>query len=187
MNTPTHYIVNLVLLGKTIAPNQTIAITVGAILPDVPIFIFYGITKFIYQLPDQQIWGKAYYDPFWQTLIAIVHSFPLAAIALLLCLWWQWDAGAMACLSMICHSLLDVPVHHEDAHRHFFPFSDYRFVSPISYWDPAHYGQWVALVEVVGVLAITPLALGLLQSAVSKFLVVGINGFYLFAYCRFYL
>jgi hypothetical protein len=38
MNTPGHYILNLALLGKTIAPQHNTAIALGAILPDIPIF-----------------------------------------------------------------------------------------------------------------------------------------------------
>ena len=56
MNTPSHYILNLALLGKSIAPNDNIAITVGAILPDIPIFLFYLVAKFIYKLPESKIW-----------------------------------------------------------------------------------------------------------------------------------
>ena len=56
---------------------------------------------------------------------------------------------------MLLHSLGDFPLHHDDAHRHFFPFSDWRFISPISYWDPAHYGNWASLLEIFAVLAIS--------------------------------
>ena len=44
-------------------------------------------------------------------------------------------------------SIGDLPLHNDDAHRHFFPFSDWRFSSPVSYWDPQHYGYWASLVE----------------------------------------
>jgi hypothetical protein len=54
---------------------------------------------------------------------------------------------------MLLHSLGDLPLHHDDAHRHFFPFLDWRFSSPVSYWDPEHHGQWVSLIEFSGVLA----------------------------------
>jgi hypothetical protein len=55
--------------------------------------------------------------------------------------------------SMLLHVFGDLPLHHDDAHRHFFPFSDWRFASPVSYWDPAHHGQWASLVEVSCVIA----------------------------------
>lgn len=187
MNTPSHYLINLVLLSSAIAPKQNLAITIGAILPDFPIFIFYGVSKVIYKLPESEIWGKAYYEPFWQNLIALFHSFPLAIIGLILCFYWKWQIGIVLFLSIIFHSLLDFPVHHDDAHRHFFPFSEYRFISPISYWDPAHYGRIVALIEVLLVLGITPIALGLVKSSITQGVIFAINALYLVGYVRFYL
>ena len=91
------------------------------------------------------------------------------------------------CLSMVGHSLLDLPVHNDDAHRHFFPFSNYRFISPFSYWDPNHYGRIVAFVEMALVLAVNPIALSLLNSPWTKGIVIAIDLFYLFGYYRFYL
>jgi len=37
---------------------------------------------------------------------------------------------------MALHALFDFPLHHDDGHRHFWPFSEFRFDSPVSYWDP---------------------------------------------------
>ena len=187
MNTPSHYILNLVLLGKTIAPKANAAITIGAILPDLPIFIFYFAAKFVYKLPERQIWSEVYYQPFWQNIIALFHSLPLALIGLFISLYCGWKSGAIACSSLIFHSLLDLPFHHDDAHRHFFPFSDYRFISPLSYWDPKHYGNIVALVELSLVLAVTPLVFNLLDSGLSKGLVIVIEMLYLVGYLRFYV
>ena len=52
--------------------------------------------------------------------------------------------GAAALL----HLTFDLPFHHDDDHPHFWPFSDWRFTSPLSYWDPAHDGRVIALAEV---------------------------------------
>jgi membrane-bound metal-dependent hydrolase YbcI (DUF457 family) len=187
VNTPSHYVLNLVLLGTTIAPNATVAITLGAILPDAPIFIFYGVSKWIYRLPEAQIWTEAYYQPVWQNIIAFSHSIPLAAIGALICWYWGWKSGLIFCISLIFHSLLDLPVHHDDAHRHFYPFSDYRFISPLSYWNPKYYGNIVALVELCLVAIATPGVWKLLKTPLSKGLLLGINLLYVFAYSRFYL
>ncbi|MGK7874756.1 MAG: hypothetical protein AB4426_16065 [Xenococcaceae cyanobacterium] len=187
MNTPSHYILNLALLGKSIAPKANVAITIGAILPDIPIFVFYFVAKFIYKLPERQIWSEAYYEPFWQIIIALSHSLPLALIGLFISLYFGWKPGAIACVSMILHSLFDFPVHHDDAHRHFFPFSDYRFISPLSYWDPKHYGSIVAFVELSLVLAVTPLVFDLLYSRFAKVLVIVIELLYVVGYLRFYI
>ncbi len=80
MNTPGHYILNLAFLGKTIALKNNTAIAIGAILPDMPIFVFYFVAKYIYKMPPGKIWSEAYYEPFWQNTVALFHSIPLALI-----------------------------------------------------------------------------------------------------------
>ena len=187
MNTPSHYIINLALLGQTIAPKQNVAIAMGAILPDIPIFLFYFIAKYIYQLPPSKIWSEAYYEPLNQNIVALFHSIPLSAIAMVICWYFNWQFGMVLFLSAIGHSLLDLPVHHDDAHRHFFPFSNYRFISPFSYWDTNHYAKYVAGVEVLLVLIANPFVMSLLKSPVSQGLVVLIDLFYVYGYVRFYL
>lgn len=47
---------------------------------------------------------------------------------------------------------LDFPVHADDAHPHFWPLTGWRFFSPVSYWDSAHYGNFFASLE--GILGI---------------------------------
>lgn len=187
MNTPSHYIINLALLGQTINPQQNVAITIGAILPDLPIFLFYFVTKYIYKLPESKIWPEAYYAPLNQNIVAFFHSIPLALIGLVVFFYLDWQFGIILSLSMICHSLLDLPVHHDDAHRHFFPFSDYRFISPFSYWDVNHYGNYVARVEIALVLLVNPLVMSLLNSPISQGIVILIDLFYVYTYLRFLL
>ena len=186
MNTPSHYIINLAILGSCI-PKANVAITLGAIIPDIPIFIFYFIAKFIYKLPEKEIWSVAYYQPFWQNIIAMLHSFPLILVGLFIAVACNCKTAVVLCLSMICHSFLDFPFHHDDAHRHFFPVSNYRFISPLSYWDIKHHGNLVALVELLLVLILTPTALNLLNWNLSKGLVIMINILYIIAYYRFYV
>jgi hypothetical protein len=55
---------------------------------------------------------------------------------------------------MALHSLGDIFLHHDDAHRHFFPLLDWQFVSPVSYWDPRFHGEIVAIVEILMVLVV---------------------------------
>jgi len=51
------------------------------------------------------------------------------------------------------HMLCDLPVHHDDGHRHFLPISNWRFESPVSYWDPEHFGLVFAALELIFALA----------------------------------
>ncbi len=186
MNTPSHWLFNLVLLGRDATPATRWAIAAGAILPDLPIFVLYAASKGIYRLPEAQIWRETYYEPGWQAAVAIGHSLPLAGVGLLVSFWCRWHLGTVLCASLICHSLLDLPVHHDDAHRHFFPLSDFRFVSPLSYWDTDHYGRWVAGCEVLGAIALTPLVLEMYRSWAMRGLIFAIDSFYVIGYISLY-
>lgn len=187
MNTPSHAILNLTLLGKTIYPQANLVIVFGGVLPDIPIFIFYGWAKLIAKMPENKIWSEAYYHPAIQDIVALFHSIPLALIGLIIAWLLKQEILQIFCLSLVLHSLFDLPVHHDDAHRHFFPFSDYRLISPISYWNPKHYGNIVALIEIILVLLGTIWSFSMVHSSIGKGLMILVNGFYGFGYFYFYL
>lgn len=186
MNTPSHAIINLAILGKHQPSPATIPIVIGAILPDLPIFIFYFWAKFFLRLPEKQIWSEAYYQPFWQNITATFHSLPLAVMGVAVAHYCGWPAVKQICLSAILHSLCDLPLHNDDAHRHFFPFSNYRFISPVSYWDPRHNGAIGALIELSAVLAATVPVLGLINAWAGRGIVIVIDLVYLIGYLNFY-
>ncbi|NJK73894.1 MAG: hypothetical protein HC849_23180 [Oscillatoriales cyanobacterium RU_3_3] len=187
MNTPSHAIINLAILGKAQHPELNLLIVTGGILPDIPIFLFYFWAKYIARLPEATIWSKAYYDPAVQNIVALFHSIPLGAIGWLIAYYFGWQSLQILCLSMILHSLGDLPVHNDDAHRHFFPFSNYRFISPFSYWDRNHYGTIVSLVEMLLVMLSSYHVFGLINSYVGKGLLILVNFVYLIMYVLFYL
>ena len=87
-------------------------------------------------LPERVIWSTRYFDPGWQTCIDSFNALPLIGLGAFI----AWRARASAWLaffaSMAVHCVTDLLVHREDAHAHFFPLSSWRFVSPVSYWDP---------------------------------------------------
>ena len=73
-----------------------------------------------------------------------------------------WCDGALQAFALGCavHTALDIGVHHDDGPLLLFPFDlSYRFMSPVSYYDPAHYGSIVAPIDlaitVVGLTVIT--------------------------------
>lgn len=148
MNTPAHVIFSLALLGRTRAVRYVLAITAGALIPDLLIILFYGLEK-IRGIPERVIWQDHYYDPFWQGLFDVANSIPLIAIALGISFHFRKTVLSMVLASMLIHCFLDFPVHHDDGHRHFYPFSDFRFASPLSYWDPRYYGNIVGIVEII--------------------------------------
>ena len=187
MNTPSHAILNLALLGKETFPQANLIIVFGGILPDIPIFLFYGWAKLIAKLPEGKIWSEAYYHPVVQDIVALFHSIPIAVLGWLIAYLYGWKPLQLLCLSLILHSLFDLPVHNDDAHRHFFPLTNYRFISPISYWDPQHYGRIVAGFEVLFVFLATVWSFAWVQSPIGKGLMLCINGCYSMAYVYFYL
>lgn len=148
MNTPAHVVLNLLCLNR--GPRSDVAwpVVAGALVPDAPMFLFYAVEKFVLGSPESLIWQERYFHPGWQNLIDLFNSIPLV----LLGLGWAWQRSPQVqafCLSMLLHIAGGLPLHHDDAHRHFFPFSNWRFISPVSYWDSDHYGQVVSILELV--------------------------------------
>jgi len=146
MNTPAHAIINLLLFGKKHRQTYSVAIVLGALIPDAPMLVFYLWEKW-QGISERVIWAELYHHPAWQAWFSSFHSFPILALACFIAWRARLTTWAIFFASMFCHSLFDFPVHRYDAHQHFFPLSDYRFISPISYWDPAHFGLWVTALE----------------------------------------
>lgn len=186
MNTPSHAIINMAILGTRGSNIGLETVFIGGILPDIPIYIFYVWAKFIARKSEKQIWREAYYHPFWQNTVAIFHSLPLAALAAIVSHYCGWQEIKLMFLSMIVHCLCDFPLHNHDAHRHFFPFSNYRFISPISYWDPRKNGALGAFIELTLVLIATVPVFGLVESWFAKGLLIVINVAYALGYLYLY-
>ena len=142
--------INLVLMAREPAHHKTGAIVLGALVPDLVIIVFYA-WHLLLGTSEEQIWSTEYYRPVWQNWIDAFNSIPLIALAMVLCWRVRQPLLFAFCASMLLHAFGDLPLHHDDGHRHFFPISDWRFVSPVSYWDPAHHGTWASVVEIVAV------------------------------------
>ncbi len=153
MQTPGHVILNLGVLGRRSHPQWNWPIAIGAFLPDAAMFGFYFWTKVVQGLPDGEIWRTTYFLPGWQALFDVFNSIPLALVGTGIGLYFRKQAIALFFFSIVLHCLCDLPLHHDDAHRHFLPLSQFRFVSPVSYWDPDHYGLWGAGLEAILVVA----------------------------------
>jgi hypothetical protein len=153
VNTPAHAILNLALLGRGENRAHTAPILAGALLPDFPMFGFYLWNRLFVGASERVIWGDLYFRASWQMLFDLFNSIPLAALGALLA-WWAGARGWLLFFASVgLHGLLDLPLHREDAHRHFLPLSGWRFESPVSYWDPAHYGAWSSAFEILAVIA----------------------------------
>lgn len=155
MMTQTHLLVGTALFARPDAWLRNIAVTVGALLPDAGIFVLFGWSK-VAGIPERQVWDELYWQEPWRTWVAAQNSvFLYAGLALagVVVLWAArplFRVGVLAlflALAALAHVVLDFPVHHDDAHRHLWPISDWVFRSPVSYWDPAHHGRTFMVVE----------------------------------------
>jgi len=156
MNTPTHILIAAALLTRKLPPEpemrsqikmRNFLVIFGAVLPDLSMFIFFLWTKLFTTASPQEVWGTLYWQDPWQSLSAISNSIPLM---LLICLvgWHQRRKTLQFIgLAMLLHVGFDLPFHADDAHIHFWPLTDFRFHSPLSYWDKDHHAAWVSILE----------------------------------------
>jgi hypothetical protein len=177
MNTQSHAIINVALLSRKDKPYLHRYALLGALLPDLPMFVFFVIEAFILKHSQGQIWSERYFLPQWQNIFDTFNSMPFILIALGIGYSLRSEAATIFCWSMLLHCVADFFLHYDDAHRHFFPFLRFAFKSPISYWDPARYGGIVSIVEILGTLAASVYLFPRLQSRITKGVLIAINLF----------
>ena len=148
MDTGAHIICNLVVQSRSSESRVFVAVLIGATLPDLPIMLFYAWESLVMNSAEPEIWSELYFKPGWQNFFDTFNSLPLIAVLLALGVYFKKQLISVLALSMALHVLLDLPFHHDDAHRHFFPFSDWRYFSPISYWDPKYHGDVMHIVQI---------------------------------------
>lgn len=185
MNTPTHALLNLALLARGArARGRAGPVVAGAVLPDAAMYVLFVVATFVWRQPQAEIWGDTYFRPGWQHAVDALHAFPLLGAVLAATYLPPRTSGAplggpdesrnatpggraggrarrwvrLAAASALLHAGADFLVHAEDAHHHLWPLSDWRFVSPVSYWDPRHHGLVFAPLECLAALALLPAA-----------------------------
>ena len=124
---------------------------IGGFLPDLSMF-FMVIWGAIQGTDQNTLWEQTYYEPFWMNLSDLFHSIVIIAAILIageiMRNLWVRVLG----LSMLLHAVTDLLLHHDDGHRHFWPLNNWIYMSPVSYWDPAHYGVQASIGEFLLVL-----------------------------------
>ena len=159
MNTPAHLIMGAAVFGHPDRTKITLAALFGAVLPDLSLYLMAGWALIVMDLPGDVVFGQLYFSDTWQRIFAIDNSFILWGLGLAAALWWQRTWAVALCGAALLHIAFDFPLHNEDARMHFWPLSDWKFFSPISYWDSSSGGQVVGVIELVAVLAMTALLL----------------------------
>jgi len=157
MLTPTHTLLSCGLLTARSRPARNLAVLAGGIAPDLPMAGMFIWDRYVQGLGEEQIWEGRYWTDAWQIPTAIGHSIPIALVILAVGLAARWQVFSFFALSALVHTLGDLPFHNDDAHMHLWPLSRWKFISPISYYDPRHYGNvmhWVELVLMIAMMAV---------------------------------
>lgn len=151
MQTPTHLLVAAAAFCQPGRAKQNIAALTGGLAPDAFLIGLWGWSKFN-GVSERALWSELYWSAPVQLAQAVSNSFPLFALILAIALAARARALAIFAGAGLLHLASDFPVHGSDAHIHFWPFSDWRFHSPVSYWEPDRYGVIAGGLE--GLLAI---------------------------------
>jgi len=126
----------------------------GGLVPDIPTYAFFFVHTILLGTSQQLMWDVLYFDSAWSPLITLSHSLLLWPLLLLVATITKQRLLQWFSLSALLHASLDFFVHHDDAYRHFWPLTDWRFFSPLSYYDPLYYGSWVNSVDSIIVIAL---------------------------------
>lgn len=146
-----------------VPPVQTTALLWGSIMPDLPLTLL-AIGCGLYDRLRQgsylneassnpsrlsQLFDDWFFNNPWVIVIQNVLHSPLLLIGYMLLGYRQWRRGHQGggwvfwCYnSCLLHTLIDIPLHHNDGPLLLFPLNwTWRFISPVSYWDPKHHGR----------------------------------------------
>ena len=165
MNTPSHFLLHA-WLRKYFWEKKNFFIPksflLWAIAPDIGLYL----CVFLYALYSEYfLWNPTwetfrymfdvlYFEhPLWIFAYNFLHS-PLVIVSFL-CVtkFFKNYLGAYYIIMYwffiwcLLHTFFDIPLHHNDGPRIFYPISDYIFYSPVSYWNREYYAGYVIPVE----------------------------------------
>lgn len=140
------------------------AFVLGGILPDIPFFLLTVLGEVYFRLTGGTPTGESpmiymhmtlyFTDPLWIAAHNSLHA-PLILLPIGVTGYYamrserRWGAILLwFALGAALHTMIDVFTHANDGPLLFFPLNwIYRFNSPISYWDPEHFGLVFAPLE----------------------------------------
>ncbi len=157
MNTPAHMLIGAAIFGRRDRPRTTLMGLAGGLVPDISMLMLVGWSVWIEAIPEREVFSHLYFTAAWQRVFAIDHSFLIWGALFAITVWSRVPAATALAGAGLAHAAVDFLLHNGDARRQFWPLSDFVFQSPVSYWDPARYGNIVAPLEASLVLALTAL------------------------------
>ncbi len=185
MHTQSHALINMALLSRANKPHRHGCALLGGVLPDVPIFVFFGVEALLLRHSQSEIWSERYFLPEWQNIIDPFNSIPLVLLGVGIGYFLRSDRTRVVCWSMLLHCVADFFLHREDAHRHFFPFWDYKFKSPISYWETEYHAGIVSAIEIAATIGASVYLFPRLRSYIAKAGLIAVNAISVLLYIAF--
>ncbi len=171
MNTPAHLIFAAAAFARPGQLRLNVAACLGALAPDVSLYLLAGVSLFVLGVPANVVFGQYYYSAAWQQVFAIDNSFVLWGLALGLAYWSKFRVAIVFCAAALLHLAFDFPLHNHDARPHFWPVTDWVFISPLSYWDSNHHGRVVGILETFACVALLVLLWRRFKDSVSRGLI----------------
>ncbi|MFM2339916.1 MAG: hypothetical protein RLZZ360_552 [Candidatus Parcubacteria bacterium] len=181
MITPSHLIYSWALAKKTannpVNPaekHRVAAFILGALLLDIPVYVFFLVCGVMLDYGHETLWDDMYFNSGWSVVFTLSHSLLLWPTVLVVARWRQWLFLKWLSISALFHIVVDFCVHTADAYKHFWPLSDWRFVSPISYWDRASYGDYVNAFDSILIVSLLAWLLTTYPRSNIRFLIFGL-------------
>ncbi len=159
MNTPAHLIFGMAAFGRPGNTGVTAAALLGAFLPDLSLYAMVLWARFVTDVPARTIFREYYYSDEWMAVFAIDNSFFVWGTVLGIALWQRSAVLVALAGSALLHLVLDFTLHNEDARPHFWPLTDWKFLSPLSYWDRSHFAAIVGPAEAIASIILSALLL----------------------------
>ena len=131
--------------GRPGRAGVTAAALLGALLPDLSLYLLVGWEIALMRTPPETVFGELYHSAGWQAVFAVDNSIPLWGAVLAFGRRRPWVVALAG--AALLHLGFDLMLHADDGRRHFWPLTDWVFASPVSYWDPRHHGRIVGPME----------------------------------------
>lgn len=119
----------------------------GALIPDLSLYVLTGWHLIVLSTPAEVVFGRLYFSDAWQSIFRIDNSMILWVIALASGALVRSPVLIALCGAALLHLGFDFLLHNDDGRAHFWPMSNWVFQSPVSYWDPDHYGNIAGSIE----------------------------------------
>lgn len=152
MNTPAHLIFATAAFGHPHDRAITTAAILGALAPDMSLYLMASWSIFVAGIDPETVFRSYYYSSEWQRVFAVDNSFVFWGVGLGFAMWGRSQIFIAFAGAGLLHLAFDLPVHNHDARMHFWPLTDWKFISPISYWDNRFHATFVSRVELAAAL-----------------------------------